>query len=158
LVEDLAIRHPGLYLEDKGNTLALHYREVPQLAGHVHRVLRSTVQALGEGTFDLQPGRRMLEVRPGSRDKGTAIADFMSEAPFAGRRPVFAGDDKADEYGFAVVDSQGGWSVKVGPGRTRASYRLKDTAAVLDWLLTPITAEASVSDGGRKPCATSTSR
>jgi trehalose 6-phosphate phosphatase len=158
LVEDLAGRHPGLYLEDKGNTLALHYREVPQLAGHVHRVLRSTVEAFGGGSFDLQPGKRMLEVRPGSRDKGTAIADFMREAPFAGRRPVFAGDDKADEYGFAVVDNHGGWSVKVGRGRTRATYRLKDTAAVLDWLLTPITGEPGGSDGGSEPCATSTSR
>jgi trehalose 6-phosphate phosphatase len=158
LVEDLAGRHPGLYLEDKGNTLALHYREVPQLAGHVHRVLRSTVEALGGGSFDLQPGKRMLEVRPGSRDKGTAITDFMHEAPFAGRRPVFAGDDKADEYGFAVVDSQGGWSVKVGRGRTRATYRLKDTAAVLNWLLTPMTGERGASDNGSEPCATSTSR
>ncbi len=49
---------------------------------------------VGGDKFDLQPGKRMVEVRPGSRNKGTAIAEFMREPPFAGRRPVFAGDDK----------------------------------------------------------------
>jgi trehalose 6-phosphate phosphatase len=80
----------------------------------------------------------MLELRSRSRDKGTAIADFMNETPFAGRRPVFVGDDKADEYGFAVVDRSGGWSVKVGAGRTGARYRLADIAAVRQWVLAPI--------------------
>lgn len=143
LLQVLSDRHPGLYLEDKGNTLALHYRDVPQLAAHVHRVVRSSMRNVGGNKFDLQPGKRMLEVRPGSRNKGTAIADFMREPPFAGRRPVFAGDDRADEFGFAVVDGMGGWSVKVGMGRTHAKYRLKDIAAVRLWLSTPMPAVSS---------------
>jgi trehalose 6-phosphate phosphatase len=56
---------------------------------------------------------------------------------------VFAGDDKADEFGFAVVDCMGGWSVKVGMGRTRARYRLKDIAAVRLWLATPMSSSDS---------------
>ena len=77
--------------------------------------MRSKVRSIGGGSFDLQPGKRMLEVRPGSRNKGTAITDFMGEAPFTGRRPVFVGDDKSDEFGFAVVDSMGGSSISSDP-------------------------------------------
>ena len=158
LLQLLSDRHPGLFLEDKGTTLALHYREVPQLAAHVHRVVRSSVRDVGGDMFDLQPGKRMLEVRPGSRNKGTAIAEFMREPPFAGRRPVFAGDDRADEFGFAVVDRMGGWSVKVGTGRTHARYRLKDIAAVRRWLASPMAAMVSDSDAEGGSCAVSTSR
>jgi trehalose 6-phosphate phosphatase len=147
LLQVLSDRHPGLFLEDKGNTLALHYRDVPQLAAHVHRVVRSSVRDVGGNKFDLQPGKRMVEVKPGSRNKGTAIAEFMREPPFAGRRPVFAGDDKADEFGFAVVDCMGGWSVKVGKGRTHARYRLKDIAAVRLWLASPMSVLPSESGG-----------
>jgi len=157
-LEMLAERHPGLLLEDKGNTLAMHYREAPQLAAHVHRVLRNSVRSIGNGSYGLQPGKLMVEVLPGGRDKGTAIADFMREAPFAGRRPVFVGDDLADEFGFAVVESQGGWSVKVGPGRSAARYRLKDTAAVRKWLLASIASQSRGPGTGSQPCATSTSR
>ena len=66
----------------------------------------------------------LLEVRPEGRDKGTAIDDFMAEAPFAGRLPVFVGDDLTDEHGFATVERLGGWTIKVGPGRTVARFRL----------------------------------
>ncbi len=58
----------------------------------------------------------------------------MNEPPFRGRTPVFVGDDRTDEFGFAAVERAGGWAVKVGPGRTHASYRLRDVAAVLHWL------------------------
>jgi trehalose 6-phosphate phosphatase len=83
----------------------------------------------------------LLEVRPEGRDKGTAIDDFMAEAPFAGRVPVFVGDDLTDEHGFAAVERLGGWTVKVGPGRTAARFRLADPAAVRQWLGAPTTCE-----------------
>jgi trehalose 6-phosphate phosphatase len=58
----------------------------------------------------------------------------MRERPFKGRCPVFIGDDRTDEHGFAVIDAMGGWSVKVGRGRTRARYRLRDVRSVRAWL------------------------
>ncbi len=58
----------------------------------------------------------------------------MREPPFAGRLPVFVGDDFTDEYGFAAVTITGGWAVKVGRGRTDAHFRLPDVAAVRRWL------------------------
>lgn len=134
LFTEFAETHEGLMLEDKGATLALHYRKAPQLASHVHRTLKETVEAEGATDYSLQPGKRILEIRPDDRDKGTAIRDFMGERPFRGRCPVFIGDDRSDEHGFAVVDALGGWSVKVGRGRTRARYRLADVMAVRGWL------------------------
>ena len=134
LVTDLASRHEGLRLEDKGATLALHYREAPQLASHVHQTLRAGMAEAGHEGFRLQPGKRLLEVKPQGRDKGTAIRDFMREMPFAGRRPVFVGDDRTDEHGFAFVRARKGIAVKVGAGSTVANYRLPDVAGVRAWL------------------------
>ncbi len=134
LVAEFASRHEGLHLEDKGSTLALHYRAAPHLASHVHQVLRAHMEWVRDEGFELQPGKRLLEIRPGGRDKGTAIRDFMKEPPFRGRVPVFIGDDVTDEHGFAVVRSLNGIAVKVGPGPTIANHRLDDVAAVRRWL------------------------
>ncbi len=130
-----AARHHGLVVEDKGHTLALHYRQAPQLAAHVHRTLRAQIKdASMGGGWRLQPGKGILEVKPEGRDKGTAILDYMREPPFRGRTPAFIGDDATDEYGFAAVAQLGGLAVKVGKGRTTARYRLRDVAAVRRWL------------------------
>ena len=130
-----ATRHPGVLLEDKGATLALHYRQSPELADRVQAAVRSSLDAVGADGYRLWEGKQLVEIRPDGRDKGKAIADFMREPPFAGRRPVFVGDDVSDEDGFSVVDAMGGWSVKVGPGRTCAQYRLPNIAAAHRWLL-----------------------
>lgn len=142
-LERFAARHDGVWLEDKGATLALHYRQAPRLASHVHRTLRQQL-AIGAGgrAWRLQPGKGILEVGQEGRDKGTAIGEFMAEPPFRGRLPVFLGDDHSDEYGFATVTRMGGWSVKIGSGTTGASYRLPDVAAVRRWLAGPLLARA----------------
>jgi trehalose 6-phosphate phosphatase len=136
VLSSFAARHDGLYLEDKGATLALHYRQAPGLASFVHRTLRAhmTAALAAESGWRLQPGKRILEIKPDGRDKGTAILEYMTEPPFAGRLPVFVGDDQTDEYGFAAVTAAGGWAVKVGRGRTHAQFRLSDVAAVHAWL------------------------
>ncbi len=130
-------RHPGLLLEDKGLSLALHYRQAPQLAGYVHRLLGKLVTEAGDG-LRLQRGKRVLEVKPIGCDKGTAIEDYLGEMPFRGRRPVFIGDDVTDEHGFAVVNRLDGISIKVGAGRSCARYRLADVNAVRQWLAAAI--------------------
>lgn len=128
-----ASRHPGIVVEHKGASLALHYRAVPGLASHVHQAIRSAVDGV-EGTWTVEGGKRLVEVRPDGRDKGRAIADFIAEPPFAGRRPVFAGDDRGDEHGFRVVERAGGIAIKVGAGRTCARHRLPDVDAVRAWI------------------------
>jgi trehalose 6-phosphate phosphatase len=129
-----ATRHQGLLLEDKGATLALHYRLAPQLAAQVAEAMERALADEPGAALCLQPGKMLVEIRPEQRDKGTAIGDFMRELPFSGRRPVFVGDDIGDEHGFAVVSRLNGYGIKVGAGRTRARHRLPDVAAVRQWL------------------------
>jgi trehalose 6-phosphate phosphatase len=74
------------------------------------------------------------EIGPSGKDKGVAIAEFMRESPFAGRLPVFVGDDATDEDGFAMVDAFNGFSVKVGPGPSLARWRASGTERVRQWL------------------------
>jgi trehalose 6-phosphate phosphatase len=62
------------------------------------------------------------------------LLDFMGEPPFAGRTPVFVGDDASDEFGFASVNELGGHSIKVGAGETVAHWRLENVKAVQQWL------------------------
>lgn len=130
-------RHPGLLLEDKGLTLALHYRLAPSLAGYVHRVMAGFAQAPNQG-LELQRGKYVVEIKPAGVDKGSAIAEYLEEFPFKGRRPVFIGDDLNDESGFTEVNRQNGISIKVGKGPSCARFRLPDVAAVHRWLGTSI--------------------
>lgn len=131
----LASRHRGLEFEDKGSSLALHYRRAPGLAAFAHQSARAVQRRLGP-RFVVQAGKRVVEIKPAGRNKGSAIVAFMREAPFAGRTPLFVGDDRTDEYGFAAVNRLRGYSVKVGPGATRARWRLPNVAAVIGWLKT----------------------
>jgi trehalose 6-phosphate phosphatase len=128
-----ADRHPGVLIEDKGCTLAAHYRLVPDAGASLRLAVEREVAAAG-GTLALHHSKMAFEVRPAGRDKGVAIAEFLAEPPFAGRRPVFIGDDATDEHGFAVVNDRGGRSVKVGAGATVAHWRLPDVGAVREWL------------------------
>ena len=129
----LTAAHAGLVFENKGMTLALHYRRAPELGALAEREMRVIAAALGDD-FELQKGKFVLEIKPSGKDKGSAIAEFAAEAPFAGRLPVFVGDDVTDELGFQVVNRFGGHSVKVGPGESCARWRLADAAAVRQWL------------------------
>ncbi len=105
--------HAGLLLEDKGAALALHFRNAPALAGEARAAMNKALEAIGDD-FHVQQGKMVLELKPTGEDKGTAIAAFMRESPFAGRKPVFIGDDVTDEDGFEVVNDLGGHSVRVG--------------------------------------------
>lgn len=126
-------QHPGLLLEDKALTLALHYRQAPELASHVHQLMRRLVAEVGEELV-VQTGKCLVEVKPAGLNKGTAISEYLAESPFQGRRPVFVGDDKTDEHGFAVVNEYDGISIGVGLGGANARYRLPDVMAVRSWL------------------------
>ena len=118
-LSDLASEHAGLRVELKPASLALHYREAPAFEDLCLDAAREAV-ARRPG-WVVQRGKCVVELRPRDVTKGRTIAWFMGNAPFAGRLPVFVGDDDADEDGFAVVQAAGGWGVKVGPGATRGA-------------------------------------
>lgn len=117
-----------LLMEDKGSSVALHYRADPSVAPAVEAELARLVARM-EGV-GLLKGHFVFELRRAGHDKGTAIAAFMEEAPFRGRRPVFLGDDVTDEAGFAVVRAMGGLAVSVGAARPGAHLVLPDAASV----------------------------
>ena len=126
--------HPGALLEDKGAGLALHFRNVPDLEPLAQRVMAAAAARVGPA-FHLQEGKKVIEIKASTVSKGAAIEAFMAEPPFAGRRPIYVGDDLTDEDAFAVVNRLGGDSVAVGVSRsTFASWRARDEAQVLDWL------------------------
>lgn len=126
-------RHPGLLLEDKGLTLALHYRLAPHLAAYAQRLMARLADAAGAG-LEVQRGKLVAEIKPAGIDKGTAVAEYLTEKPFGGRRPVFIGDDLNDEHGFAAVNRLRGISIKVGAGSSCARFRLRGAAEVRRWL------------------------
>ena len=130
----LVEEHPSLLLEDKGFALALHYRAAPQLGAQVQQALNALADLSAAG-LRLQPGHLVAEVVPAGVNKGSALAEFMREAPFRGRRPVYVGDDLTDEPAFHFVNLTGGVSVVVNPGRPSvAATALGSVAAVRSWL------------------------
>lgn len=132
-VNELAGRHTGLLVERKHAAIALHYRLAPDLEDVCQEAMSRIVA--GKPHFELLHGKFVFEIKPSGINKGTAIDAFMQEAPFAGRTPVFAGDDTTDETGFAVVQPRGGVAIKVGTGPTQAAHRLESPLAVYEWLL-----------------------
>ena len=125
---------PGLVLEDKGTTLAIHYRH----AAHEAEAIASFLDAAIEGhDLMVQHGKMVAEVKSNKGHKGSAIESLMRSAPFAGRMPLFIGDDLTDEHGFESVNALGGLSIKVGPAdeKTIARHRLDDTDDVRDFLI-----------------------
>jgi trehalose 6-phosphate phosphatase len=139
VLADVVNANPGMLLEIKGASLALHYRNAP-LAEPVAREAAKRVVAEHADAFVLQPGKMVYEIKPKNVDKGRAISAFLDEPPFAGRMPVFAGDDLTDEKGFAVVNALGGLSIKVGAGETAAQARIESVEAFHTWLASIVAA------------------
>lgn len=130
----IADAHPGALMERKALGFTLHFRAVPE-AGPLLRDALSAMLA-GSPAFELLPGKLVWEVRPRGIDKGTAVRALMAGPPFAGRLPLFIGDDVTDEDGMRVARAMGGAGLQVAPafgspGGVRAW--LKAAAERGDW-------------------------
>ncbi|HYG04828.1 MAG TPA: trehalose-phosphatase [Stenotrophomonas sp.] len=129
----MALAHPGVLVEDKGVSMALHWRSAPEAADAVLAFAQTQIGELAG--YRLQPGDHVVEFVPLGSDKGVAVRMMMQRAPFQGRVPVFVGDDLTDEYGFAAAQDAGGWAVRVGSREPSvARYSLASTLAVHAWL------------------------
>jgi trehalose 6-phosphate phosphatase len=124
--------HPGTLLEDKGQTLAVHYRLAPEFEESVRGAIAAACAPL-EARYEVQAGKRVFEIKPKGFTKATAAEAFMSERPFAGRTPVFVGDDLTDEPGLRFAERAGGVSIAVGD-RLRGQWRLENPLEVRRWL------------------------
>ncbi len=138
----LARAQPQLVVEEKGLSVALHYRGAPAACEAVREVARRLEASTG---LVLQEGDMVAELRTAGGDKGQAVEAFLAEWPFHGSKPIFVGDDLTDEDGFLAAQAAGGFGVLVGPSsrQTVARYRLADVGAVLDWLEAAIVERAS---------------
>lgn len=120
---------PGVLVEDKGCSVAFHWRLAPDHAAAAQALMIRLETELGEG-YRLQAGKAVAEILPAGASKGAVIAAMMKEPPYRGRRAVFVGDDLTDEKGFAVVNDLGGLSVRIGEGETIAPIRLASPAVL----------------------------
>ena len=104
--------HPGALLEQKQRGFCLHYRAAPE-AGDALREAVSMLIAARAREFQVMPALMAWEVRPRGADKGSAVQALAAEAPFAGRKPVFIGDDVTDEDGMRAARALGGAGLQV---------------------------------------------
>lgn len=132
----LAAQHAGLILERKPSGLALHFRARPELEAACRDALSAALAAVPDAgaTWEWMRGHLVFELKQRAVSKGLAVRALLSQPPFAGRQPVFVGDDVTDEDGIRAVQAAGGFGVRVGPGASEARYRLADTDAVGAWL------------------------
>lgn len=130
----LAQSHPGLLVEDKGASIALHYRQAEDAENAVLTATSEMAKATG---LVVQNGAMVSELRTPGPNKGDSLRAFMSAPPFQGFKPIMVGDDLTDEDGFRAAAAAGGYGVLVGaPRDTDAAYRLADVDEVLSWLAT----------------------
>jgi trehalose 6-phosphate phosphatase len=137
--EKLVATYPGALLERKARGFALHYRQAAEEAGPLFHAALSEMLRQVPG-FDLHPAHKLWEVRPLGADKGGAVVALMQQAPFAGRLPVFIGDDVTDEDGMREARKRGGAGYRVDdvfrdPEGVRAWLRA--SAAAGDWVRLP---------------------
>jgi trehalose 6-phosphate phosphatase len=105
---------PGILIEDKSYSLALHYRAAPQAQTRLRRHIDRVCAKFPGEALEVLPGKALFEVKRPGISKGEAVGRLMARAPFAGRRPVFVGDDVTDESVFAQLPALGGVGFAVG--------------------------------------------
>jgi trehalose 6-phosphate phosphatase len=131
-LQGFAARDSGLIVEEKGASVALHFR----LAGHHAAAARAVARRIAAETgLSLQEGDMVEELRTPGPTKGDSIRAFMGTELFSASTPIFVGDDVTDEHGFEEAQRLGGFGVLVGPPRqTHARYGLPGVAEVMAWL------------------------
>jgi trehalose 6-phosphate phosphatase len=121
---------PRLQYEDKGYSVALHFRKAPEHERHLRSHVEKGLAIYPHEPLEMLPGKAMIEVKRPGVSKGQAVEALMAKSPFAGRRPVFIGDDVTDESVFAVMPKFGGESFSVSRSFTGVAYVFAEPAAV----------------------------
>ncbi len=103
----------GILIEDKGYSLAVHYRKAPQREDELRQYVATAVAAFPHEALEVLPGKALFEVKRPGVSKGEAVRGVMRHAPYAGRKPVFIGDDVTDESVFDMLDEFGGTGFSV---------------------------------------------
>lgn len=125
--------HAGVLIEDKGCSVAVHWRTAPDKADFARAQAQASAATLGQA-YRIQYGKAVAEILPAASGKGRVIEAFLRERPYRGRTPIFIGDDLTDEHGFAAVNAAGGLSIRVGAGESVAAKRLDSPAQLRERL------------------------
>jgi trehalose 6-phosphate phosphatase len=133
-LKQIARNHPGVTIEDKGYSVALHYRSQPRAEARLRQAVGLSCQSQPPRSVELLAGKAVIEVKTAGFNKGTAVRELMSTPPFAGRIPIFIGDDVTDEHAFAVMPEYNGVAIAVGRKRPGIAARFQSPAEVRDWL------------------------
>src|SRR6185437_3730911 len=111
-----AIAHlsPGILLEDKGYSLALHYRLAPHAEKAIDQAIALIRADMRDAPIEVLPGKCVFEIKYSAFTKANGVRELMQRAPFKGRRPIFIGDDVTDESVFAIMPQLKGVAFSVG--------------------------------------------
>jgi len=112
---------PGILVEDKGYSLALHYRLAPLKEDLVRSEVARICAQFPSASLEILPGKLVVEIKPSGFSKATGVRMLMTQPPFAGRHPIFIGDDTTDECVFDIMPEFDGLAISVGrkvPGVT----------------------------------------
>ena len=130
----------AFFLEDKGWSLALHARFVDDdTADESLRKAEKMARIFADdASFQIIPGHKFLEVSPISANKGNCVSYLLNTVPPANDEAIiYMGDDDKDEQAFKVIQSAGGWAIRVCSNVINESiedWRIADPAAARAWL------------------------
>src|SRR3954466_7332381 len=105
---------PGILLEDKGYSLALHYRLAPHAEKAIYAAVSLIRADLPNAPIEVLPGKCVCEIKHSGFTKATGVRELMTREPFKGRRPFFIGDDVTDETVFGIMPDFDGLAFSVG--------------------------------------------
>jgi trehalose 6-phosphate phosphatase len=131
---DVGTASENILVEDKGYSIALHYRLAPEYEQTVRDAAASILEQAPPGELEVQRGKAVVEIKRAGLNKGTGIRKLMAQAPFAGRRPVYIGDDVTDEDAFAVMPEFDGVALSVGRTVKGAERRFEAPEDVRRWI------------------------
>jgi trehalose 6-phosphate phosphatase len=125
---------PGILLEDKGYSLALHYRLAPHAEKAIYAAVSLIRADLPNAPIEVMPGKCVCEIKHSGFSKASAVRELMTHEPFMGRRPLFVGDDVTDESVFAIMPDIGGLAFSVGRRAKGVAGHFDDPGDVRAWL------------------------
>jgi trehalose 6-phosphate phosphatase len=125
---------PGILLEDKGYSLALHYRLAPHAEKAIYEAVSLIRADLPNAPIEVLPGKCVCEIKHSGFNKATGVRELMAHEPFRGRRPIFIGDDVTDESVFAIMPDLGGLAFSVGRRAQGVAGHFDEPRDVRDWL------------------------
>jgi len=125
---------PGILLEDKGYSLALHYRLAPHAERAIYEAVSLIRADLPNAPIEVLPGKCVCEIKHSGFNKASGVRELMSHEPFKGRRPLFVGDDVTDETVFALMPDMGGLAFSVGRRAKGVAGYFDDPGDVRAWL------------------------